>query len=218
MTEAEWLAGEDPREMLKVLRDGAYDRKFRLLAVSALWPHTAVVRDTADRAVVAEACETAEATSTRRDLLALWQRIGPWVVSGWDWTPELVVRAAGLVLDSNPLRAAERMISAVTHLETAHAVPSEENRRTCTRRLAAHVRDIFGNPFRSVGVERRWLTSTVLDLARGIYDERAFDRLPILADAVQDAGCDHPDILAHCRGDGPHVRGCWVVDLVLGKN
>ena len=79
------------------------------------------------------------------------------------------------------------------------------------------LRDIFGNPFRPVALEPAWLTSTVLALASGIYEERAFDRLPILADALMDAGCDHADILDHCRGDGPHVRGCWVVDLILGK-
>jgi hypothetical protein len=66
-------------------------------------------------------------------------------------------------------------------------------------------------------LEPAWLTSTVIALAKGIEDERAFDRLPILADALQDAGCDNADILDHCRGPGPHVRGCWVVDLVLGK-
>ena len=57
----------------------------------------------------------------------------------------------------------------------------------------------------------------ILDLARTIYDERAFERLPILADALMDAGCADEQIIAHCRGDGPNVRGCWVVDLVLGK-
>jgi hypothetical protein len=51
-----------------------------------------------------------------------------------------------------------------------------------------------------------------------MYDSRDFAAMPILADALQDAGCDHADILAHCRGDGPHVRGCWVVDLALGKS
>ena len=50
-----------------------------------------------------------------------------------------------------------------------------------------------------------------------MHDDRAFDRLPILADALEDAGCDNADVLAHCRGEGPHVRGCWVVDLILGK-
>ena len=77
--------------------------------------------------------------------------------------------------------------------------------------------DIFGNPFRPVAIDPDWLTSTVVALARGIYDDRAFDRLPILADALQDAGCENADVLTHCRGDGPHVRGCWVVDLLLGK-
>jgi hypothetical protein len=62
-----------------------------------------------------------------------------------------------------------------------------------------------------------WLTSTVVSLAAGIYADRAFDRLPILADALQDAGCASADVLEHCRGPGPHVRGCWVVDLLLGK-
>jgi hypothetical protein len=79
------------------------------------------------------------------------------------------------------------------------------------------VREIFGNPFHPVTLHQTWLTSDVLLLARGIYKERAFDRMPILADALQDAGCDSNDILSHCRGPGPHVRGCWVVDLVLGK-
>jgi hypothetical protein len=78
--------------------------------------------------------------------------------------------------------------------------------------------DVFGNPFRPVALDPSWLTSTVVQLAQGIYADRAFDRLPILADALQDAGCEHPDVLAHCRSDGPHVRGCWVADLLLGKS
>jgi hypothetical protein len=68
-----------------------------------------------------------------------------------------------------------------------------------------------------VTVEQSWLTSNVTALAQSIYDERAFDRLPILANALEDAGCDNADILNHCRQPGEHVRGCWVVDLLLGK-
>jgi hypothetical protein len=79
-------------------------------------------------------------------------------------------------------------------------------------------RDIFGNPFRLVIVDPSWLTSTVLSLAEGIYADRAFDRLPILADALQDVGCDNEDILSHCRQPGEHVRGCWAIDLLLGKS
>ena len=80
------------------------------------------------------------------------------------------------------------------------------------------VRDIVGNPFRAVTADPRWLTSDVVALAASIYAERAFDRLPILADALQDAGCENADVLGHCRDPQlTHVRGCWVVDLVLGK-
>lgn len=82
---------------------------------------------------------------------------------------------------------------------------------------AALIRDIFGNPFRPVTLAPSWLTPKVVALAQDIYDDRAFDRLPILADALEDAACTKADILAHCRGAGPHVRGCWVVDLLLGK-
>ncbi len=76
---------------------------------------------------------------------------------------------------------------------------------------------IGSNPFRPVSFNPNWRTSTVVAIAKTTYDSRDFSPMPILADALEDAGCDHADILAHCRGDGPHVRGCWVVDLVLGK-
>jgi hypothetical protein len=79
------------------------------------------------------------------------------------------------------------------------------------------LRCIFGNPFRVVSFDPRWRTEDVLGVARGIYEERAFDRLPLLADALMDAGCDDEQVLGHCRDEGPHARGCWVVDLVLGK-
>jgi hypothetical protein len=77
--------------------------------------------------------------------------------------------------------------------------------------------EFFGNPFRPVTVNPVWLTGNVVSIAQGIYDDRAFDRMPILADGLEDAGCDNADILNHCRQPGEHVRGCWVVDLVLGK-
>ena len=62
-----------------------------------------------------------------------------------------------------------------------------------------------------------WLTPTVQSIAAAIYQDRAFDRLPILADALEEAGCTNADVLLHCRQPGEHVRGCWVVDLLLGK-
>jgi hypothetical protein len=79
------------------------------------------------------------------------------------------------------------------------------------------LRDIFGNPFRPVAFDPSWRSHTAVSLARSMYEGRDFTPMPILADALQDAGRADEDVLSHCRGDGPHVRGCWVVDLVLGK-
>jgi hypothetical protein len=81
------------------------------------------------------------------------------------------------------------------------------------------IRDIFANPFRPVGFDSAWRTSTAVAIAQGMYDSRDFSAMPILADALQDAGCDSDDILNHCRdASGIHFRGCWVVDLVLGRS
>ncbi len=82
------------------------------------------------------------------------------------------------------------------------------------------LRDIFGNPFRPASVDpscMKWSGSTVVKLAQGIYSERAFDRLPILADALEEAGCHDATVINHCRQPGAHVLGCWVVDLLLDK-
>jgi hypothetical protein len=79
------------------------------------------------------------------------------------------------------------------------------------------IRDICGNPFHAAPVDPSWLTPAVVGLAQSIYDDRAFDRLPVLADALEEAGCHDADILGHCRQPGQHVRGCWLVDLILGK-
>jgi hypothetical protein len=82
------------------------------------------------------------------------------------------------------------------------------------------VRCLFGNPFRPVvpdPVWLRWNDGIIPRLAQGIYHERAFDRLPILADALEEAGCTNPEMLDHCRQPGTHARGCWVVDALLGR-
>jgi hypothetical protein len=99
------------------------------------------------------------------------------------------------------------------------------NRRakvTHSAMLCDLIRDIFGPLlFRSVERDPHWLSwndATIPKLAQAIYEERAFDRMPILADALEEAGCTNQDILTHCRSGDEHVRGCWVVDLVLGKS
>lgn len=82
----------------------------------------------------------------------------------------------------------------------------------------ALVRCTFGNPFRPLVFPLNWRSETTVSLAQGIYDRRVFDRLPILADALEETGCDNVNVLTHCReSNGLHARGCWVVDGVLGK-
>jgi hypothetical protein len=79
------------------------------------------------------------------------------------------------------------------------------------------VREIFGNPFHPVSFYPALRTSSAVAIARTAYEERRFEDLPLLADVLEEAGCTDAAILVHLRGPGPHVRGCWVVDLVLGK-
>jgi hypothetical protein len=92
----------------------------------------------------------------------------------------------------------------------------------------ARIHDIFGNPFRAATLSPAvlaWNDGLVVRLAQSAYDERQLPegtldngRLAILADALEEAGCTVADILGHLRSPGPHVRGCWPVDLVLGKS
>jgi hypothetical protein len=112
-----------------------------------------------------------------------------------------------------PHGAAQPLVAATAR----EPVPHWQLRPNRAKALAGLARCVFGNPFRPAAADPSWLTTTVSALARGIYEGRAFDRLPILADALQDAGCELEAVLAHCQGGGPHVRGCWVVDLLLGK-
>jgi hypothetical protein len=112
-----------------------------------------------------------------------------------------------------------------------HSLPSGEDFRAAAHQtvtealgngwLDGRLLEIAGNAARSVTADPAWLTwnhGTVPAIARHVYDDRAFHDLPILADALEDAGCTNTDLLDHCRGPGPHVRGCWAVDLLLGKS
>jgi hypothetical protein len=100
-------------------------------------------------------------------------------------------------------------------------------RHVWARQLKAHfgsddvgislVRDIFGNPFRRIEFSPAWKTQNVIDLATTIFNDNAFDRMPILADALMDAGCEDETIINHCRHETHHVRGCWLVDEIMGK-
>jgi hypothetical protein len=188
-----------------------------------------------------------ELTDARRDCNAVYQalaRLADHPVSGrpryTDYPAEAACHAALAVsyavqgaLGSNPPQGPGVVTAAVGNvamyleahrLETdgapAHDPTGPEPRAAKERADAASaalVRDIFGNPFRPVAFDSAWRTDTAVTLARQMYDSRDFGALPILADALQDAGCDNDDVLTHCRAAGAtHVRGCWVVDGVLG--
>lgn len=86
--------------------------------------------------------------------------------------------------------------------------------------LAAHadlLRCVFGNPARDADFDPAWRTETVYGVAAGIHERSEFGNLPVLADALQDAGCEDDAILTHCRADTPHARGCWVLDRILSE-
>jgi hypothetical protein len=209
MTEAEWLACTDPKPMLDFLRGRATSRKLRLLAADGcrrLWGLLAEPSRTA----VGIAERYAEGQAGKAELKEAFA--GAW----------RAVREAG---PGPGLDAAHAVAQSVygrtsTTATTAHYVARLTGRADEMGHLCALVRCAFGNPFRPSRIDPSWPAwngGTVVQLAQVIYDERAFDRLPILADALEDAGCHDAGILAHCRGPGSHVRGCWVVDALLGK-
>jgi hypothetical protein len=123
-------------------------------------------------------------------------------------------------------------LGGVLRVKPGEFAPLEAVVRTCDRpflaaeyaaeaaRQANLLRDVVGNPFRPVSVDPQWLEwrdGTVARMARTMYSERRFADMPVLADALEDAGCTNADVLAHCRNGGPHALGCWALDLVLGN-
>jgi hypothetical protein len=131
------------------------------------------------------------------------------------WEASVVAGATALVAEalSYLLSPACAWREAVESARTA----ARRMGRPIDMRLSRLLRDILGDPFRRVALDPMPGTATMSSLAQAIYDERPFDRPPILADALEEAGCTDPAILAHLRGPGPHVRGCWMLDLILGK-
>ena len=148
---------------------------------------------------------------------ALWPalRLGQIIHYGCETAAyESRARAAALSSQRRSFRLWKRgpKLSAEEY-SAAHATGAAAEKQAFCHRI----RDIVGNPFRPAAFAPEWRTDTEAALAAQMYESRDFAAMPILADALQDAGCDSADILDHCRGPGPHVRGCWVVDLVLGK-
>ena len=228
MTEEEWLECTIPTPMIDwlgqdIVRD---DRKLRLFALACCQRILHLMTDARSRLAVEVADRFVEgrASSSELDnartnatLVNLDERNG--AISD-------AVIAASLV----SMREVADSDGTLSTIDSAWAIAGSASQwaAKAAARSAGYyperlvqcqfLRDIFGPlPFRPITLDPRWLTSTVVDVAQAIYDERAFDRLPILADALMDAGCDSEEIIRHCRSEGTHVRGCWVIHQILGK-
>lgn len=206
MSETEWTTCTDPQAMLAAFQEmgKASDRKLRLFAV-ALCRQDAVWRrlsgDTAEH--VAE-------KDSERELKAAAAACGPPRMYRRSWKKRrlgLAGQAHSIILAANSPDARDG---------AAHAAHWAEN--LLSWMVSSVLRCIVGNPFQPApAFNPTWRTTAVLALAEEMYESRSFDRMTALADALQTAGCTDNGILAHCRAHTDHVRGCWVIDLILGR-
>jgi hypothetical protein len=200
MNEAAWLSCEEPRKLLLWIKSTACDRKLRLFAC-AFW-----------RWYVQRMIEWSGKTDPEMNrALNYGERwaengkprrpSGPEFSIGFRWHPLFARRASD---------SAAWTIRGSSAFGREWIGPEEEEQQVLL------LREIFGNPFRPVAFSPAWRSEAIVRLAHLAYEERAFDRLPPLAIALEKAGCDVADVLAHLREPGPHARGCWALDLVLG--
>ena len=202
MTEQEWQAASEPQALLQFLASNgkASDRKLRLFAVACsrrMWDRT----DDLGRNAVEAAENFADGSTGPEELRAA--RLACQGAGG---------QAAWYAAATNPAIAAR---NAARSAQAGAATLGTEADELLAQTIL--LREIFANPFRPLSNDQAWLMPDLAKLAQAIYDSRAFDRMPKLADALEKAGCITEEILGHCRGSGPHVRGCWVVDIVLGR-
>jgi hypothetical protein len=253
MTEAEWLAADDPEPMLRYLigtdaprvqdipafpDSRGSDRKLRLFACACYYRICHLLPHPVARETVQTAERFADGAASVAEFLAAGAKVREqsndleprWRASVGAERAALHPTHAALALAGiscwwEPQKAAW-YASSNAHLELpylanprvdVHSRERWEAETSEKRAQRALLREIFGNPFRPVTFASEWRTDTAVLLARQMYESRDFSAMPVLADALQDAGCDSAEILDHCRGPGPHVRGCWVVDLVLDK-
>jgi hypothetical protein len=222
MTEEEWVActnaDEDTGAMQEYLRGKGSPRKLRLFACACCRHIEKQLTDARSQDAVNAAEKYADGVGTDRDLSAAWEAADRAAEEIDDELDEedsfLPYHAALAALWSAISEDDYTSIELASHSAyyALRSVESTDEPETQGRFLC----DILGCP-PSLSLDPSWLTPTVITLAQLIYNDRTFADLPILADALEDAGCDNEDILSHCRGDSPHVRGCWVLDLLLGK-
>jgi hypothetical protein len=213
-------AGKD----VDVFGGEARERKLRLFAVACcrrIWP---LLDDERSRWAVEVAEKHADggASSGKLDL-ALRQAFH--AVTGNPRPAYYAAQAANLAASDPPpfMATLTVRLAAEAIASSARRGSDDWNARFRREQLAQAdlLRDIIGNPDRPVTLDPYWLTwrdGLVVSMAQRMYDSRDFSDMPVLADALEDAGCSDPDILGHCRSGSEHVRGCWVLDLVLDKS
>jgi hypothetical protein len=221
MKEAEWFACTNPHQLLGYVRGRASRslkgrRKLRLFACAAvrgIWPH---LTDERSRRAVEVSERYADGLAGVDELrTAREEAESPLGSGGGVGAPQ----AAATVVEEDVRRATQ----VIVHVSSAPLPPSAGVQKIRSRwdaefrRLCDVLRDIFGNPFRPVTLDPAWPTRVAVGLAQGIYDERRFGDLPILADALEEAGWTDQNVLSHLRRPTGHVRGCWALDLVLAK-
>lgn len=229
MTEAEWLACNDPRPMLKFLRAKAGDRKIRLFAAACCrraWHH---IKNEQRRHAVVVAEQYAEGTVGEDDLTkALDNAVGGEVTSCVEYAACWAANKRTAVLHRIPFEVAKAVASTTGQSASSSRWKNARDAELLVQ--ASLLRCIFGNPERNaLAIEPAWLAwhaSTVKHLAQGVYQDRLLPagtldagRLAVLADALEEAGCDNKEMLGHLREpNGVHVRGCWALDLILSKD
>lgn len=208
MTEAEWLTNENPESVFRWMR---VNKDWLKLSDRQLW----LIFFAMDRhdLTFAEPTNDAKELATRRRIIAkcnVGERWADGLATNEEvWALADPVRRGPIDAPTNVWNDLRRQV-----INPGVWLPG------AARGVCDIFRDIVGNPFLPVRwtAESRLRTATVLGVAQRIYDDRDFVAMPILADVLEDAGCTDAAILDHCRGPDPHVRGCWVVDLILGKD
>jgi hypothetical protein len=225
MTEREWLACTDPTEMMYVSGEQGRlterrDRYFSCACCRRIWH---LLTDEASRTAVRVAEQYLDGLATIEDLDTAYRAAE--VHGGFAASAAAAAAFPRRELGNNGIDVAAYATNAVVYADPHFFSGEADWGRAGRAEQSAQadlLRDIMGNPFRPVPrvdpTVLTWNAGTVVKLARMIYDERRFTDLPILADALEEAGCTSEEILEHLRGPGPHVRGCWPVDLCLGKS
>lgn len=225
MTELEWERSIELPPMLEFLRDRISARKFQLFAVACCRQHWDLFCPQPSRQMVNCAEHFADGIGTEDELKSLIDvPFAPVRLDHSFYAARSAYFAAretaGCQFSTpwvNAAQAAENVLGAVTCHRGLYQDEYSRDPHPEGYKQIALLYDIVGNPFRPSAFDPSWRTSDVLGMARRVYHSRDPGAMPILADALQDAGCDNDIILDHCRGSGPHCRGCWVVDLILGK-